>query len=196
MAARLQGRTDNEIKNVWHTHLKKKLRNNPNNCLHVKHQPHKLAATSETSHDIAAPEMLNDGSADTPTSPLASSEGTSVSDLSMATADVSYLDIKSEEMEPIQIPVIDESFWSDDLDSFSVMGDNLLNDSSTYNFSAPNDEFEGMEPGYVYSDLLINCFEGSPGQSGNVNADFWYDLLISTGGVYEGGNGSTLLRDL
>lgn len=27
MAAKLPGRTDNEIKNVWHTHIKKKLKN-------------------------------------------------------------------------------------------------------------------------------------------------------------------------
>ncbi|KAK6937779.1 SANT/Myb domain [Dillenia turbinata] len=33
IAARLPGRTDNEIKNVWHTHLKKRLKQNQGQCI-------------------------------------------------------------------------------------------------------------------------------------------------------------------
>ncbi|KAI4365388.1 hypothetical protein MLD38_021377 [Melastoma candidum] len=177
IAARLPGRTDNEIKNVWHTHLKKRLRNNPDKGVDAKRQPHKSVAKSKRSTDSTAPVSLNNGPSDSPTSPLTTSEVTSMSDKSTAVADISHVEIETEEMEPIQMPVIDESFWSEDLDSFSSIIDaDLLSDSWFYNLQAPIDLSS------------TDCLVESPAQSvqnSEENMDFWYDLLIRTGGVPE-----------
>ncbi|KAI4371925.1 hypothetical protein MLD38_010220 [Melastoma candidum] len=177
IAARLPGRTDNEIKNVWHTHLKKRLGNNSHKGVDPKLQPRKSALKSERLNHSMAPESHNNGPADSPTSPVATSEVTTMSDTSTAMAGVSYVEIKTEETdELIQMPVIDESFWSEDLDSFqSIMDENLESDSWLYNIQAPTDSSR-------------DCLEESPGQSVQdleENKDFWYDLLIRTGGVPE-----------
>ncbi|KAI4369693.1 hypothetical protein MLD38_018107 [Melastoma candidum] len=150
IAARLPGRTDNEIKNVWHTHLKKRLKDKP-------------VPKPELSNKTSEPESVSD----VPTSPHASSEVTSTSGHPNATADVGCGEIKSEGTDPFQVLDIDESFWSGDFGSFSMMDDGILsNSSSSSEFMYPMD---------------------MPGQNGvnseEDNLDFWYDLLIQTGGV-------------
>ncbi|XP_059283806.1 transcription factor MYB4-like [Lycium ferocissimum] len=80
IAARLPGRTDNEIKNIWHTHLKKRLKNYqpPQNCkrhskkineinsfVHAPNSPQisssqMSAVTSDSLSSIVAPSMTID----------------------------------------------------------------------------------------------------------------------------------------
>nr|QWQ79390.1 MYB31 [Zanthoxylum armatum] len=50
IAARLPGRTDNEIKNIWHTHLKKRLKKQQDNL--NKRPEGKIISSSSSSTDL------------------------------------------------------------------------------------------------------------------------------------------------
>ncbi|CAA7050244.1 unnamed protein product [Microthlaspi erraticum] len=93
IAAKLPGRTDNEIKNVWHTHLKKRLNKNQNSGGDTKD-------INETTHEDK--ESLT---VDT-TSLQQSSDSITTFDITNNNKDdiMSYEDITA---------LVDESFWSD-----------------------------------------------------------------------------------
>lgn len=172
IAARLPGRTDNEIKNVWHTHLKKRLKNShgKNNSAETKALLNSAAKTTPTSKA-----SINNQSESEPSS----SEFSSVTDTSGATGETEddlqdmMNMIKSEAMEFSEsFPEIDESFWSEALSAensgypfeFSVAGNELQHQSSFT--SSDSVEFNNSS----------NIDDGM---------DFWYDLFISNGGSPE-----------
>ncbi|KAM0932234.1 putative transcription factor MYB-HB-like family [Dioscorea sansibarensis] len=103
IAAQLPGRTDNEIKNVWHTYLKKKIDNNVSGS---KPKPKKNKKNVK---------CLETNAAETSAVNLSVSPSTSCStELSSSSVITEWTDMA------IEFPVVDESFWSEVM---SVNGD-------------------------------------------------------------------------
>ncbi|CAN6834041.1 unnamed protein product [Brassica oleracea var. botrytis] len=97
IAAKLPGRTDNEIKNVWHTHLKKRLNKNQNNGRDAKD----INGSNDTTHEDKEPVMVYT------TSPQQFSNSTT-------TLDISDNNNKDDTMSHEDISaLVDESFWSE-----------------------------------------------------------------------------------
>nr|ACK43221.1 myb-related transcription factor [Panax ginseng] len=105
MAAKLPGRTDNEIKNVWHTHLKKKLKNYQPSSQVVTKQQSMIKSNGHKNPDFSArPEVCGPPQG-------SSSELSSVTVMTTA--------VKQEQMDSSEstFPEIDESFWTQAEDS-------------------------------------------------------------------------------
>nr|BAJ99860.1 predicted protein [Hordeum vulgare subsp. vulgare] len=133
IAARLPGRTDNEIKNVWHTHLKKRLQSSS--------KPSGQAAPKRKAKKPAVATSALEG----PTSQPASSPGQSLPmspEQSLSTS--SATDSSSSESEEFQI---DDSFWSETLAMSVDSSGSGLETSDTFGAdsaspSSSNDEMD------------------------------------------------------
>nr|CAA78387.1 protein 2 [Petunia x hybrida] len=178
IAARLPGRTDNEIKNVWHTHLKKRLKN--------YQPPQNSKRHSKNNHDSKAPstsKMLDNSESFStiqeninepmtgPNSPQrSSSESSTVTADSLAATDVTNDDqtfIKHEEMDSYEnFPEIDESFWTEDLS----MGDNLDLDMEVAG--------EKSQVQFPYSHDMKEQSVDMVGAKLEDDMDFWYNVFI------------------
>ncbi|XWS39189.1 hypothetical protein CRYUN_Cryun18bG0028300 [Craigia yunnanensis] len=193
IAAKLPGRTDNEIKNVWHTHLKKRLKQYQTKP-DIERESSKSKIKCESSNNISTSQSESGNSSSitgnilsrteipgqTPMSPQpSSSENSFITNATTATTEreVNNMDIKAENMDSWEcFPEIDESFWSDALSS-----DN--SSAVPLNFEGVYDEFQShqvpsssidvMEPDYGYGQNLDDAME------------FWYDLFIKAGGEEE-----------
>ncbi|XP_062226168.1 transcription factor MYB4-like [Phragmites australis] len=156
IAARLPGRTDNEIKNVWHTHLKKRLEPTKQEGANKKHRlgapkrggvrrmPDVPATTAPVSPELTASSTVTESSS------MTEQGNTGSSGLAKEESFTS-----SEEFQ------IDESFWSETL-------------------SMPLDSFDvAME----LSDEFGSAPTASSGAADDM--DFWLRVFMESGDVQE-----------
>ncbi|KAJ4968660.1 hypothetical protein NE237_015361 [Protea cynaroides] len=162
IAARLPGRTDNEIKNVWHTHLKKKLKQNqPNSKIKIQSFPETFKCDA-VNHPTHLMKLENQGFA--PVSPQQSCSEFS----SVVTSENLNMDSS------VTVSEIDESFWSETL-------------SSSKNSSMPADYPAIVtDPELQFQCSSISTLEPicSYGFS-NEDLGFWYNPFLDAGDSLE-----------
>ncbi|RDX99918.1 Transcription factor MYB15, partial [Mucuna pruriens] len=157
IAARLPGRTDNEIKNVWHTHLKKRVPQDQDRKSHDR----KRNAKQKHSSTLDAQNVIK-----AETKPLSSPQCLS-SDVSTLTTTSDNNDHNSSSNinhHNNNVPInnstaesLDDDFWSQVLSADD-------NSDATTTFSAT---------GTVDRKFLFSS-------SGYDNVDFWYDVYMGT----------------
>ncbi|KAL5701925.1 hypothetical protein ACHQM5_027207 [Ranunculus cassubicifolius] len=177
IASKLPGRTDNEIKNVWHTHLKKKLKQDPTNQdpkphlikSDFKSKPRsksksKLKSESE-SKNLPVPDELENLYNAPPLSPQPSS-----SDLSDSTStDVGA----TAEM----VPVVDvkPEYTTDSWETLPQTNDPLWSDVLPMDFNMDELVFSNIK---TDSEVQFPTSSLSTQSSmDDSSIDFWYDLL-------------------
>ncbi|GMP55993.1 hypothetical protein CsSME_00020628 [Camellia sinensis var. sinensis] len=178
IAARLPGRTDNEIKNVWHTYLKKRPKNyhttsnNKEQSLTVPKFDSNASIESKSMKFHIPTHPRNESPGYAPSSPQqSSSELSSVTDLAGLP---NNMVIKNESE---TFPQVDESFWSKKL---SAEKSNMKSD-----FPSNGDELQFLVSSIPAATTTNSTMEhGNNKCSFNIDddMDFWYNLLIRTGG--------------
>ncbi|KAM0988819.1 hypothetical protein ACFX13_012954 [Malus domestica] len=164
IAARLPGRTDNEIKNVWHTHLKKRLKDHTTITSPASSSNCTFNVTSQSADQ---PKNMNYPQ------PSSSDVSSSVTEVSGAlSSDQDTIIVKGENMEPWEtFPEIDDSFWSEALSannsSTPLLFPRAENDETISEFPITANDSE--ELGFTFG---LNLDDGM---------EFWYDLFVRTG---------------
>ncbi|KAL2325165.1 hypothetical protein Fmac_024223 [Flemingia macrophylla] len=166
IAAKLPGRTDNEIKNVWHTNLKKRLLKTDHPTPNSKRVTRpKIKRSDSDSSIITQSETANLNFREMDTT----SACTTSSDFSSVTVGDSK-NIKSEDIESLEtMPVIDESFWSEAaMDEAPTMSSKSLTITHDMPLQYPFNYEENFQPSHAYDS---NFDDGM---------DFWYDIFTRT----------------
>ncbi|KAK4361529.1 hypothetical protein RND71_020481 [Anisodus tanguticus] len=183
IAARLPGRTDNEIKNVWHTHLKKRLKNYQPPQNSKNNNDSKAPSTSQinlkNSHNFSNIQEDINGPRSGPNSPQrSSSEISTVTADSMAATAVTNGDqtmVKQlDEMDSSEnfIPEIDESFWTDNLSTA---------DNSSFVMAGAHEELQVQFPFHAMKQERVEMAEAKLED----DMDFWYNVFIKSGDLLE-----------
>ncbi|CAN8270468.1 unnamed protein product [Cochlearia groenlandica] len=186
IAAKLPGRTDNEIKNVWHTHLKKRLQDytpskpKPNNKKKITKPKSKSKITNSNSSRTDS-ELENSLSPSSSTSEVSSvtlmsheshnNETKNDSELgNISTTDIldgcTFENFGSD---------IDESFWNEVLYSQDQhnYGTNVqgFHNNATNGLDETQQGFHDQQLGFVDNEMVLDS-----------EMDFWFDVLARTGG--------------
>ncbi|KAJ6399440.1 hypothetical protein OIU77_020066 [Salix suchowensis] len=163
IAAELPGRTDNEIKNVWHTHLKKRAEKN-----HVTPEIKGLKTDQELvdSSNLAA--GSDQAEERRPISPQQCSSDTS----SVTTGDIDISNSMCMKMElSDDFPEMDENFWSEVLfaDNPSIAGD--------YSGIATEPQLQ-----FPFSPLVIEVEQVHATNSNMYDStEYWHNLFTRAG---------------
>ncbi|XP_061364257.1 transcription factor MYB14-like [Gastrolobium bilobum] len=175
IAAKLPGRTDNEIKNVWHTHLKKRaLKTNQHNSERkIVSKPKIMQSDSNSSTPTQSEHSsLYCTEMETTSACTSSSDFSSLTNISEG-KHMNKNTIMSEDIESLEtMPEIDESFWSET----TTMNDERSTMPS-HSWTISNE----LSPQYPFHS--VDTFQQSYGNSSNFDdgMDFWYDLFIRSG---------------
>lgn len=166
IAARLPGRTDNEIKNVWHTHLKKRLKQK-------QQQETVINSHDDANHVTVRSEICSGASTpDRQDSTATSSDMSSVTSSAANNACVKTEPSLSENNHDSLVE-IDDNFWTEVL---SAENSGIIIEDNNDRFSAvgaadplPTVEFESSLDAFRPCSTLCD------------NADFWFNLFTKAG---------------
>ncbi|XP_042515702.1 transcription factor MYB13-like [Macadamia integrifolia] len=169
IAARLPGRTDNEIKNVWHTYLKKRLKQNqptPDTKTQLSSQTSKCDDEPMSNPTSNVMRIENQGHAPVVLSPQQSSSD--FTDSSAVTSENLNMDSSA------TFPVIDESLWSD----IDILSSAETSGMPENNLAMAVDQ----ELQFLFSPdpATLESVCGF-GLNTNEEMDFWYDLFMKAG---------------
>ncbi|KAM3226477.1 hypothetical protein ACQJBY_058874 [Aegilops geniculata] len=131
IAARLPGRTDNEIKNVWHTHLKKRLESSS--------KPSGQAAPRRKAKKPMAAASTADGPPSVPVSSPEQPISSSATDYSMPSSLENTDSFTSEEFH------IEDSFWSETLAMTVDSSGSAMEAGVTPNSASPSSSNDEMD---------------------------------------------------
>ncbi|KAJ9169611.1 hypothetical protein P3X46_017780 [Hevea brasiliensis] len=181
IAARLPGRTDNEIKNVWHTHLKKRLSKQNPGTLEIKRRSIDMSRVDQKSK-TEPDELVNlsnlpgsESSEDMEYRPISPQQCSSSEISSVTTGDDANNNISSTNLESSDdFPEMDENFWSEVLSSDHSSPE--INFPTTVvaeaQFQIPFSTLENaMEPAVQYA-CNSNVYD---------SMEFWYNLFTRAG---------------